>query len=241
MNSIVFVLGFLGFGAKAGIIPLHIWLPRAHPAAPSHASALMSGVMIKIGVFGIVKVGVDLLGANGGVLWWGLLVLFFGALSSVLGVVYALAEHDIKRLLAYSQRREHRHHPARRRRRHDRHRRWAIPLLAVLGLMAGFYHLVNHAVFKGLLFLGAGSVIYRLHTKDMEKMGGLSPHHAVDRAVLPDRRPGDRRDPAAERLRLRMVHLPVAVRRRAERCTGPGPARRADRRRDAGARPARWP
>ncbi len=173
LNSVVFLLGFLGFGAKAGIIPLHVWLPRAHPAAPSHASALMSGVMIKIGVFGIIKVGIDLLGGNGGVLWWGLLVLACGAISSVLGVIYALVEHDIKKLLAY----------------HSVENIGIIllgvgvgmigistghPVLAVLGLMAGLYHLVNHAVFKGLLFLGAGAVIYRLHTKDMEKMGGLS-------------------------------------------------------------------
>jgi hydrogenase-4 component B len=173
INSLVFVLGFLGFGAKAGMIPLHIWLPRAHPAAPSHASALMSGVMIKIGVFGIVKVALDLLGGSGGVLWWGLLVLGFGAVSSVLGVVYALAEHDIKRLLAY----------------HSVENIGIIllgvgvgligvasgqPALAVLGLAAGLYHLINHAVFKGLLFLGAGSVIYRMHTKNMDAMGGLS-------------------------------------------------------------------
>jgi hydrogenase-4 component B len=170
-NSVVFLLAFLGFGAKAGIVPLHIWLPRAHPAAPSHASALMSGVMIKVGIFGIIKVSIGLLG--GGVLWWGLLVLAFGAVSSVLGVVYALVEHDIKRLLAY----------------HSVENIGIIllgvgvgmigisagqPVLAVLGLMAGLYHLVNHAVFKGLLFLGAGSVIFRMHTKDMEQMGGLS-------------------------------------------------------------------
>ncbi|TBW40330.1 hydrogenase 4 subunit B [Siculibacillus lacustris] len=169
--SVAFLLGLVGFGAKAGMIPLHIWLPRAHPAAPSHASALMSGVMIKIGVFGIVKVAIDLLG--GGVVWWGLLVLALGAISSVLGVVYALAEHDIKKLLAY----------------HSVENVGIIllgvgtgmiglasgqPLVAVLGLMAGLYHLVNHAVFKGLLFLGAGSVIYRMHTKDMEEMGGLA-------------------------------------------------------------------
>jgi len=173
MNSVVFLLGFLGFGAKAGMIPLHIWLPRAHPAAPSHASALMSGVMIKIGIFGIIKIGIDLLGGSGGILWWGVLVLTFGAVSSVLGVVYALAEHDIKKLLAY----------------HSVENIGIIllgvgvgmigiavgqPTLAVLGLMAGLYHLVNHAVFKGLLFLGAGSVIFRMHTKDMEKMGGLA-------------------------------------------------------------------
>ncbi|KIZ43174.1 MULTISPECIES: hydrogenase 4 subunit B [Rhodopseudomonas] len=169
--SIVFGLSLLGFGAKAGMIPLHVWLPRAHPAAPSHASALMSGVMIKIGVFGILKVGVDLLG--GGVLWWGMAVLALGAISSVLGVIYALAEHDIKKLLAY----------------HSVENIGIImmgvgtgmiglathqPLVAMLGLLAGLYHLVNHAVFKGLLFLGAGAVIFRLHTKDMDKMGGLA-------------------------------------------------------------------
>lgn len=169
--SIVFVLALLGFGTKAGMIPLHAWLPRAHPAAPSHASALMSGVMIKIGVFGILKVGVDLLG--GGVMWWGILVLTFGVVTSVLAIIYALAERDIKRLLAYSSVENigiiligvgtgmiglavHQ------------------PLIAVLGLMAALYHLLNHAVFKGLLFLGAGSVVYRMHTKDMEKMGGLA-------------------------------------------------------------------
>lgn len=169
--SVVFALSLLGFGAKAGMIPLHVWLPRAHPAAPSHASALMSGVMIKIGVFGILKVGVDLLG--GGALWWGVAVLVLGAISSVLGVIYALAEHDIKRLLAY----------------HSVENIGIImmglgtgmigvatnhPLIAILGLLAGLYHLVNHAVFKGLLFLGAGAVIFRLHTKDMDKMGGLA-------------------------------------------------------------------
>lgn len=171
VSSIVFVLCLLGFGAKAGMIPLHVWLPRAHPAAPSHASALMSGVMIKIGIFGILKVSIDLLG--GGVLWWGIVVLALGAISSVLGVVYALAEHDIKRLLAY----------------HSVENIGIImlgigtgmiglatdqPVVAILGLLAGLYHLVNHAIFKGLLFLGAGAVIFRMHTKDMDKMGGLA-------------------------------------------------------------------
>lgn len=169
--SIIFLLAFFGFGAKAGMLPLHGWLPRAHPAAPSHASALMSGVMVKIGIFGIIKVGIDLLGATE--VWWGIVVLAFGAVSSVLGVLYALAEHDIKRLLAYHTVENigiilmgigvgmigiATHHP----------------LLATLGLLGGLYHLLNHAIFKGLLFLGAGAVIYRLHTKDMEKMGGLA-------------------------------------------------------------------
>ncbi|CNG30374.1 hydrogenase 4 subunit B [Yersinia enterocolitica] len=171
MASVIFLLAFFGFGAKAGMLPLHGWLPRAHPAAPSHASALMSGVMVKIGIFGIIKVGIDLLGASQ--LWWGVVVLGFGAVSSVLGVLYALAEHDIKRLLAY----------------HTVENIGIIlmgvgvgmigiashqPVLAALGLLGALYHLLNHAVFKGLLFLGAGAVIYRLHTKDMEKMGGLA-------------------------------------------------------------------
>lgn len=169
--SVVFLLAFFGFGAKAGMIPLHGWLPRAHPAAPSHASALMSGVMVKIGVFGIIKVGIDLLGAP--VAWWGVVVLLFGSVSAVLGVLYALAEHDIKRLLAYHTVENigiilmgvgvgmvgiATHHP----------------LMAAIGLLGGLYHLLNHAVFKGLLFLGAGAVMYRVHTKDMELMGGLA-------------------------------------------------------------------
>ena len=167
--SVVFLLAFLGFGAKAGMLPLHSWLPRAHPAAPSHASALMSGVMVKIGIFGIIKVGIDLLATQ---LWWGIVVLAFGAVSAVLGVLYALAEHDIKRLLAW----------------HTVENIGIIlmgvgvgmvgiatghPVLATLGILGALYHLVNHAVFKGLLFLGAGAIIFRVHTRDMEKMGGL--------------------------------------------------------------------
>jgi hydrogenase-4 component B len=170
MKSVVFLLAFFGFGAKAGMISLHGWLPLAHPAAPSNASALMSGVMVKIGVFGIIKVGIDFLGAD--TAWWGYLVLAFGAVSSVLGVLYAIAEHDIKRLLAY----------------HTVENIGIIlmgvgvgmvgiatdhPVIATIGLLGGLYHILNHAVFKGLLFLGAGSVIYRIHTKDMDKMGGL--------------------------------------------------------------------
>jgi hydrogenase-4 component B len=177
--TLVFVLAFLGFGAKAGMVPLHGWLPRAHPAAPSHASAMMSGVMVKIGVFGMIKVGIDLLGATN--VWWGLLVLAVGAVSSVLGVLYALAEHDIKRLLAY----------------HTVENVGIIMMgvgvgmiglatghtaLAALGLMAALYHLLNHAMFKGLLFLGAGSILFGAHTRNMERLGGLArrmPYTAV--------------------------------------------------------------
>ena len=92
-----FVLAFFGFGAKAGIIPLHGWLPKAHPEAPSNVSALMSGGMIKIGIFGILKVGLDLLSASGVQVWWGLMVMVFGAISSVLGVAFALLLNKIKR------------------------------------------------------------------------------------------------------------------------------------------------
>ncbi len=171
--SLVFVLAFCGFGCKAGMFPFHSWLPQAHPAAPSNVSALMSGGMIKIGVFGIVKVGLDLLAGSACQTWWGVLVLVIGALSSVLGVAFALGEHDIKKLLAY----------------HSVENIGIIllgvgvgfmgvglnqPVIAAIGLMAGLYHLVNHAMFKGLLFLGAGSVLYTTGTRNMEVMGGLA-------------------------------------------------------------------
>jgi hydrogenase-4 component B len=171
LASIIFLLAFFGFGAKAGMIPLHAWLPRAHPAAPSNASAMMSGVMIKLGIYGIIRVGVDFLGAS--TAWWGWVVLAFGAVSAVLGAFYALAEHDIKRLLAYSSVENigiilmgagvgmvglaiHQ------------------PLLATVGLLAGLYHLLNHATFKGLMFLGAGALLDSLSTRDMAQMGGLA-------------------------------------------------------------------
>ena len=170
LASIIFLLAFFGFGAKAGMIPLHTWLPRAHPAAPSNASAMMSGVMIKLGIYGIIRVGVDFLGAS--TAWWGWVVLGFGAISAVLGAFYALAEQDIKRLLAYSSIENigiilmgagagmvgialHQ------------------PVLAAVGLLAALYHLLNHATFKGLLFLGAGALLDSLSTRDMARMGGL--------------------------------------------------------------------
>ena len=168
-NSI-FLLAFLGFGSKAGIVPLHVWLPRAHPAAPSHVSALMSGVMIKMGIYGLLRVALDLLGGGPG--WWGELVLGIGAVSAVLGVLYALMEHDIKRLLAY----------------HSVEnigiilmgigaglvfQSYGLMTLAALGFIAGLYHTINHAAFKGLLFLGAGSVLHATHTRNMEELGGL--------------------------------------------------------------------
>lgn len=170
LRNVLFLLALVGFGAKAGVIPLHVWLPMAHPVAPSHVSALMSGVVIKMGVYGLVRVVLDLLG--GGPAWWGGVVLAVGAISALLGVLYALMEHDLKRLLAY----------------HSVENIGIILIgvgaglifhsfdmmaLAALGLIGGLYHTINHASFKGLLFLGAGSVLHATHTRNMEEMGGL--------------------------------------------------------------------
>lgn len=169
-RSLVFLLTFLGFGSKAGIVPLHIWLPMAHPAAPSHVSALMSGVMIKMGIYGILRVALDLLG--GGPVWWGGIILGVGSVSALLGVLYALMEHDLKRLLAY----------------HSVENigiiligigagmifhTYGMMTLAALGFIGGLYHTINHASFKSLLFLGAGSVLHATHTRNMEELGGL--------------------------------------------------------------------
>ena len=169
-RNLIFILLALGFGSKAGVIPLHVWLPLAHPAAPSHVSALMSGVMIKLGVYGISRVAFDWLGA--GPVWWGGAILVVGAVSAVLGVLYALVEHDLKRLLAY----------------HSVENIGIImlglgggmlfqsshlPGLAALALVAALYHTVNHAAFKSLLFMGAGAILHATHTRNMEEMGGL--------------------------------------------------------------------
>ena len=169
-RSAVFVLALLGCGSKAGVVPLHVWLPLAHPAAPSHVSALMSGVMIKLGVYALVRITLDLLG--GGPAWWGAIVLVVGAVSALLGVLYALMEHDLKRLLAY----------------HSVENIgiiWlglgagllfqsaGLPSLAVIGFVAALYHSLNHACFKGLLFLGAGAIVHGTGTRNMEDLGGL--------------------------------------------------------------------
>ena len=169
-RNVAFVLMALGFAGKAGVIPLHIWLPLAHPAAPSHVSALMSGVMIKLGVYGLMRVSLDWLGS--GAPWWGVALLIAGAASSVIGVLYALVEHDLKRLLAF----------------HSienigiillglgsavSYRVAGLEALALLGLIAALYHTVNHAAFKALLFLGAGAVVHATGTRNMEAMGGL--------------------------------------------------------------------
>jgi formate hydrogenlyase subunit 3/multisubunit Na+/H+ antiporter MnhD subunit len=168
--SIAFALAFFGFGMKAGMVPLHAWLPEAHPVAPSHISALMSGVMLKVAIYGFIRVTYDLVGD---IHWqWGLTVLVVGTFTALLGVLYALMQHDLKRLLAWSSIENigiifmglglsmiflGTNHPA----------------LGVIGLIAALYHVLNHAVFKGLLFLGAGAVLYRTHERDLEHLGGL--------------------------------------------------------------------
>ncbi len=169
-RNLIFVLAFLGFGSKAGVVPLHVWLPRAHPAAPSHVSALMSGVMIKMGVYGLLRVTLDLLGV--GPSWWGALVLMLGALSAVIGILYALMENDLKRLLAYSSVENMGiiligvgaglFFGAR-----------GMPAAAALAFIAALYHALNHAAFKSLLFMGAGAVLHAAHTRDMNVLGGL--------------------------------------------------------------------
>jgi len=167
--SITFLLAFIGFGSKAGMFPFHVWLPKAHPAAPTNVSALMSGVMIKVALFGVIKFCLWLPVMP----WWGLLIIVIGALSSLLGVLYALIQHDYKALLAY----------------HSVENIGIIllglgtgvygiainsPTLATIGFLAGLYHTVNHALFKGLLFLGAGSVLHATHTREIEALGGLA-------------------------------------------------------------------
>jgi hydrogenase-4 component B len=170
IRTLIFLLAFVGFGTKAGIIPLHLWLPRAHPIAPSPVSALMSGVMLKTAVYGFVRFAFDFLG--GGPSWAGYIVLLAGAVSGLLGVLYAIAEHDLKRLLAYHSVENIgiiylglgtslvflAHHA---------------PVLAALALIAALLHTFNHALFKSLLFLGAGAISDATHTVDLEELGGL--------------------------------------------------------------------
>jgi hydrogenase-4 component B len=169
-QGLLFACVLIGFGTKAGIIPLHIWLPEAHPAAPSHVSALMSGVMIKIAVFMIIRFFFDFF--PGASLEWGLVILLLGATSSLLGVLYALSERDIKRVLAYSS-----------------VENIGIILLGVgaalvfldyglddffvFALVAALFHIINHAIFKSLLFLTGGVVVGATGTRSMEAYGGL--------------------------------------------------------------------
>lgn len=169
-RAAIFLLALIGFSTKAGIIPLHLWLPRAHPIAPSPVSALMSGLMLKTAIYGLVRFCFDLLG--GGWAWQGYVVLVLGAVSGILGILYALGERDLKRLLAYSSVDNigiiymalgsaliFRAHQA--------------PAWAAVGLVAALLHTLNHACFKSLLFLGAGALSDATHTLNLDEMGGL--------------------------------------------------------------------
>jgi formate hydrogenlyase subunit 3/multisubunit Na+/H+ antiporter MnhD subunit len=168
--ALALLLALIGAGSKAGVVPLHAWLPLAHPAAPSHVSALMSGVMTKVAVYGFVRIAFDLVGAP---TWWAaVVVLAIGGITAVLGVLYALMEHDLKRLLAY----------------HTvenigiifiglglalafkaQHLGWA----AALAMTAALLHVLNHSMFKSLLFFGSGAVQTSTGQRDMERLGGL--------------------------------------------------------------------
>jgi len=168
--ALVLTLALLGAGSKAGLVPLHVWLPLAHPAAPSHVSALMSGVMTKVAVYGFIRIVLDLLGTPS---WWAsMTVLALAGITTVMGVLYALMQHDLKRLLAY----------------HTVEnigivfigvglaigfQANAMPLAAALALTAALFHVFNHSLFKSLLFFGAGSVLTATGERDMEHLGGL--------------------------------------------------------------------
>jgi hydrogenase-4 component B len=166
---LVFIFSFIGFGSKAGVFPFHVWLPHAHPAAPSHISAVMSGVMIKTGIYGILRI-YAILGLHSPV--FGNIVLVAGIISGILGVVYALGQHDLKRLLAY----------------HSVENIGIIligigigmigvssgkPVMAVLGFSGGLLHVMNHSIFKSLLFMGSGMVLQKTGTRSMDVLGGL--------------------------------------------------------------------
>ncbi len=200
-----FLLAFFGFAAKAGVIPLHVWLPEAHPVAPSNVSALMSGVMLKTAIYGIVRVAFDLL--RDAPWWWGVIILVFGLLSAVLGVLYALMQNDLKRLLAYSS--------------VENvgivligiglslmFQSFDLRLLAALALTAGLYHALSHAMFKGLLFMGAGAVLHATGERNMERLGGLIHRMPWTAALFLVGRGLDLRAPALQRLRLRVADLP---------------------------------
>jgi formate hydrogenlyase subunit 3/multisubunit Na+/H+ antiporter MnhD subunit len=181
VRSTVFVLVLIGFGAKAGLVPLHVWLPRAHPEAPSHVSALMSAAMVALGIYGVVRVVFDLLG--GGPRWWGLLVLALGAISALFGVLQASVATDLKRLLAYSTT--------------ENVGLMAIGIgaagvfaadgnhaLAGVLMAAALLHALNHAAFKTVLFLGAGSVLRATGLRDLDALGGLVRRMPVTTALF---------------------------------------------------------
>ena len=170
LGALVLILVLIGAGSKAGIVPLHVWLPLAHPAAPSHVSALMSGVMTKVAIYGFVRIVFELAGHPAW--WWSILVLVLAGVTTVMGVLYALMQHDLKRLLAY----------------HTvenigiifiglglalAFETYGMTFAAALAFTAALLHVFNHSLFKSLLFFGAGAVLTATGERDMERLGGL--------------------------------------------------------------------
>jgi len=168
--TVAFLLALFGFGAKAGLLPLHVWLPEAHPAAPSPVSAMMSGVMLKTAIYGLMRVSFDLL--HGELWWWGVLMLALGIGTALFGVIFSTVQSDMKRLLAYSS--------------IENiglvfvgfglaliFKSFLLPGLAALALTAALYHCLNHAAFKSLLFLCTGSVLHATRERSLGKLGGL--------------------------------------------------------------------
>lgn len=168
-NPLVLLLAFFGFGIKAGFFPLHVWLPEAHPAAPSHISALMSGVMIKLGIYGILR---TLTFIDSPPIWFGFLLIITGIISGIIAIIFALLQNDLKRLLAYS----------------SVENMGIItlalgigligmglknPTLITLGLIGSLLHIMNHSLFKSLLFMGSGAIYHATGTKELNSLGGL--------------------------------------------------------------------
>jgi len=169
LSNVAFLLALGGFGTKAGFWPVHIWLPDAHPAAPSHVSAVMSGVMIKMGIYGLLRV-LPFLGPPRA--WWGGVFILVGTVSGVVGVLHALAQHDLKRMLAYCSV-ENVGVIALGMGLGLLGQRYGNPALATLGYAGALLHTLNHGLFKGLLFQGAGSVLHGSGTRHLESLGGL--------------------------------------------------------------------
>lgn len=169
MASVLFALAVIGFGSKAGFLPMHVWLPEAHPAAPSHVSALMSGVMIKTGIYGLLRT-LTLLGTPQSAWGWALVII--GLASGLFGIILALAQNDIKRLLAYCSV-ENIGVIAMGIGAGVLGQAWNQPGLVVLGFGGAILHVLNHAIFKSLLFFGAGAILHATGTRDMNQLGGL--------------------------------------------------------------------
>lgn len=170
VKNLIFISLFVAFGSKAGLIPLHIWLPEAHPAAPSNVSALMSGVMLKVAAYGFIRLLFDIMGFS--MLWWGVLVALIGAVTALIGIIYAVTQKDIKRFLAFSS---------------AENMgiifatlgvagilsRSGFSALSAMALAAALFHCLNHAIYKSLLFLGAGNIIFATGVRNLDELGGL--------------------------------------------------------------------